>query len=334
MGKATNATGLSLLHEVMDKINKSYGANTVYEYKNFTGEEKERIPTGSLGLDYITGGGWVKGLMHYISGFESSGKSTLCLYAIAEVQKRGGRAAYIDHEYCFDKAYAESLGVNVDELIVSQPDTIEKGYQIFVDLCSTGMVDLIVFDSIAAAQTQKEAEGDVGDQSMGVKAKLNSTTFPKITQKLHEHNVIGIFVNQLREKIGISYGSPITEPGGNAVKFYPSIKIEVRQSEKQKDGDGMITGNLVKAKCTKNKTARPFLETEYVINYGEGISREMEVLSFGEDLGIIKRSGSWYSYGDIRLGQGATNVVLLLKDNVELTEELENTIRKKLFANG
>lgn len=334
MGKGNNVASLDLLKEVMDKINKSYGAGTVYEYKNFTGEERERVPTGSLGLDYITGGGWVKGLMHYISGFESSGKSTLCLYAIAEVQKKGGRAAYIDHEYCFDKAYAESLGVNVNELIVSQPDTIEKGYQIFVDLCSTGMLDLIVFDSIAAAQTQKEADGDVGDQSMGVKAKLNSTTFPKITQVLHKYNVIGIFVNQLREKIGISYGSPITEPGGNAVKFYPSIKIEVRQSEKQKDDEGMITGNLVKAKCTKNKTSRPFLETDYIINYGEGISREMEILSFGQDLGLIKRSGSWYSYGDVKLGQGASNVVLLLKDNVDLTDELEAIIRKNLFANG
>lgn len=332
MVKVKETSSLDLLKDVMDKINKSYGSGTVYEYKNFKGEDKERVPTGSLGLDYITGGGWVKGLMHYISGFESSGKSTICLYAIAKVQQAGGRAAYIDHEYCFDKAYAESLGVNVDELIVSQPDTIEKGYQILVDLVSTGLIDIIIFDSIAAAQTQKEADGDVGDQSMGVKAKLNSTTFPKITQTLHKHNTIGIFVNQLREKIGVVYGSPITEPGGNAVKFYPSIKIELRQSEKQKDGDGMITGNLVKAKCTKNKTARPFLETDFIINYGEGISKGMEILSFAEDLGLVKRSGSWYSYGDIKLGQGANNVVLLLKDNVELTNELESEIRKQLFV--
>lgn len=319
--------GLSALEATMARINKAMGEGTVYEYKNYTGAPKERISTGSISVDYITGGGWLRGAMNYISGFESSGKSTLCLYAIASCQAEGLKCAYIDHEYCFDKAYAESLGVNVDELIVTQPDCIEDGYQILIDLVKTGEIGCVVFDSIAAAQTKKELEGDVGDQTMGVKAKLNSVTYPKITQVLKEFNVVGMFVNQLREKIGISYGSPITEPGGNAVKFYPSIKVEVRQSTKDKDSDGVITGNLIKAKCTKNKTARPFLETEYTIEYGLGIDKTKEILDFAVWMNIINRSGSWFSYGDTKLGQGANKVVDLLNDNPELLEEIEGLVR-------
>lgn len=680
------------LKEVMDKLNKAYGDGTVYEYKNYTGVDRPRLKSGSLSIDFLTGGGWARGVMNYISGFESAGKSTLCLYAIAEAQKEGLKCVYVDHEYCFDKAYAESLGVNVDELIVTQPGCMEDGYQILIDLCKTGKVGLVVFDSIAAAQTRKELEGDVGDQTMGVKAKLNSITFPKICQVLSEHNIVGLFVNQLREKIGISYGclhadtklvftdgrsftmrevvdnkingcvysinnktgkieekpitgwhnngnvknqedfisikttaidsgggvfgitvtpnhkvlvndtwleaaeinvgdnltskytelingslkefllgtlvggssvkkghstrchfsfqdnenieyvqwkisklskafsfyekgapdskgnnkgfkkyvsapihelakisselgnrnplymlqnnptwlslavwimddghydaqgfhnrykisikrlkkhpeivdkivklinqifnldcrsykdgclhfnkedtliiasnireyvpncmqyklpkihqgfykdfeldftpivktqhvkviekrlaslrqmrqkgkyditvadnhnymvggvsngvivhnSPITEPGGNALKFYPSIKIEVKQSTKEKDSTGLVTGNLVKAKCTKNKTSRPFLESEYIIEYGLGINHEKEILDFALELGIVSRGGSWYSYGDTKLGQGEANVVEVLRGTPELLEELESLVRTNL----
>jgi len=237
------------LKQTLEMLNKAMGEGTVYKYKDFKGVPKERQRTGILGLDVITGGGWVKGLMNYISGWESSGKSTACAYAIAECQKNGGIAAYIDSEQSFDKTYAESLGVKVDEMILSQPDNIENGYQILLDLVRTGEVDLIVFDSIAAAPTKKELQGDVGDSAIGLKARINSSTFPLICSAAKKTNTTIIMVNQLREKIGVMYGSPVTEPGGNSVKFYPSIKIEVKQSTKAKE-EGEVVGNLIKAKCT------------------------------------------------------------------------------------
>lgn len=314
----------------MALINKSMGKGTVYEYKDFVGEPVSRLKTGVLGLDVITGGGWVRGLMNYISGWESSGKSTACLYAIVECQKEGKKALYIDHEYSFDKAYAESLGVNVEELILAQPDNIEQGYQILVDLINTGEIGLAIFDSIAAAMTLKELEGDVGDASMGVKAKLNSIEFPKLARAAKKTNTVLLMVNQLREKLGVMWGSPVVEPGGNALKFWPSVKIEVRQSTKAKGEGDEIVGNLIKAKCTKNKTYPPFKEIEYSIVYGKGIDRISEIVDIGVSFGIITKAGSWFSYEDTKLGQGRNNVVTLLKDNPELTEEIETLVYKMI----
>lgn len=319
--------GVDVLQGALDKLNKAMGAGSVYEYKNFQGEEKERVSSGSLSIDYLCGGGYVKGLMHYISGGFSSGKSTLCLHAIKEVQKLGGKCVYIDHEYCLDSVYASSIGVNMDELIIAQPTCIEDGYQILIDLVETGKIDLVIFDSIAAAQTRKELEGEVGEHTMGVKAKLNSITFPKICQLLKKTNTIGLFINQQRMKIGIAYGSPIVEPGGESVKFYPSIKLEVNQSTKQQDGSGEISGNLVKAKCTKNKTSRPFLEASYVINYGEGVDYAHEVFDLGQKFGYIKRGGAWFSYEDTSLGQGEANAIAMLRDNPDLLAILDTQIR-------
>jgi recombination protein RecA len=326
-GKAEEVVKKDVLQEALDKLNKAMGAGSVYEYKNFQGEEKERVSSGSLSIDYIIGGGYVKGLMHYISGGFSSGKSTLCLHAIKEVQRLGGKCAYIDSEYCLDSTYASSIGVDMGELIVAQPNCIEDGYQILIDLVETGKIDLVIFDSIAAAQTRKELEGDVGDHTMGIKAKLNSVTFPKICQTLKKSNTIGLFINQQRMKMGIAYGSPITEPGGESVKFYPSIKIEVNQSTKQQDGAGDISGNLVKAKCTKNKTSRPFLEASYVINYGEGVDYVHEIFDLGQKFGYIKRGGAWFSYEETSLGQGEANAIAMLKDNPDLVAILDEQIR-------
>jgi recombination protein RecA len=323
----TKEESTDVLQATLDRLNKAMGAGTVYEYKNFQGEDKERVSSGSLSIDYLCGGGYVKGLMHYISGGFSSGKSTLCLHAIKEVQRLGGKCAYVDSEYCLDASYAESIGVDMEELIVTQPNCIEDGYQILIDLVNTGKIDLIIFDSIAAAQTKKELEGDVGDATMGIKAKLNSTTFPKICQALKKNNTIGIFINQQRMKMGIAYGSPITEPGGESVKFYPSIKLEVNQSTKQQEGDGTISGNLVKAKCTKNKTSRPFLEATYVINYGEGIDNIHEVFDLGQKFGYIKRGGAWFSYEDTSLGQGEDKAIAMLRDNPDLVDILTEKIR-------
>jgi recombination protein RecA len=318
----------------LEDINKELGAGSAYEYKNYTGEPQERLRTGSIGLDIATGGGWAVGLMNYISGWESSGKSTLGLYAVRNTQEKGGRCAYIDHEYSFDKKYAESLGVNVDDMILAQPNIIEDGYLIALKLMESGEVDTVIFDSIAGAVTRREMEGEIGDSNMGVKAKLNSQTFPKLQSAAKKYNVTLIMVNQLREKLGVMFGSPITEPGGNALKFSPSIKIQTAQSTKAKDGKGdEITGNLVKAKCTKNKTAPPFKTADYSIIYGEGIDRLGEIITWGEHFGIVTKAGSWFSIsadvqeiGGVKLGQGIKGARATLKDNPELAEALEDLI--------
>jgi recombination protein RecA len=330
-GKSKKET--SSLESTMEMLNKALGSPVVYEYKNYVGEPVKRSRTGSIGLDIATGGGWVHGGMNYISGWESSGKSTLCLYAIRESQKKGTRkCAYLDHEYTFDRTYAESLGVDVDNLVVAQPDVVEDGYMIALRLIESGEIDTLVFDSIAAALCRKEVEGDIGDSNMGVKAKINSQTFPKLCKAAKKHNVVLIMVNQLREKLGVMFGSPITEPGGNALKFYPSIKVVVQQSTKDKS-DGEIVGNLVKAKVTKNKTAAPFKEAEYSIVYGSGIDRLGEILHWGEYYGIISKAGSWYSIspdvqdiGGTKLGQGANGASTTLRDNPEVAEILEDLI--------
>lgn len=312
--------------KVLEDLNKKFGKGTIYKYSDFEGTDTERIPTGTLSLDILTGGGWICGGMNYISGWESSGKSTACLYAIREAQKAGKKTAYIDHEYSFDKTYAESLGVNVDDLVVTQPDTMEDGYEIIIELSKSGLFGAIIFDSIAAAEPRKSMDGDVGDQSMGVKAKLNSETYPKICREIKKTNTMLLMVNQLRSKIGIVYGSPDTEPGGNANKFYPSIKVEVKQGSKEKEGDEVI-GNLIKAKCQKNKTSVPFREAEYQIIYGEGIDRNYEIVSFGLKLGILSKAGSWIKYGETTIGQGAYGSAEVLKDNIELAQELETKIK-------
>lgn len=315
------------LDDLLASINKEVGEDSVFQYGNFKGDKTlQRLSTGTIGLDFITGGGWVKGAMNYLVGFESSGKSTVALLAMAQVQKEGGLAAYIDQEYSFDSKYAEKLGVNVDDLVVSQPDTIEQGYNILLKLANSGKFGLVVFDSIAAAIPEKELEGEVKRGDIGSKAGINSATFPKICNALKKSGTIGIFINQYREKIGISYGSPLTEPGGNAVKFFPSIKVELRQSTKEKEEDGSISGNLIKATCKKNKTAPPFRECSFDIVYNKGISRESEIIEFGVTFGIVDLKGSWYSYEGTNIGQGRTKTIEILEDNVELAEELEAKI--------
>lgn len=320
------------LDAVLARINKSVGDGSVYKYSDYTGIPTERLRSGSIGIDILTGGGWVIGQMNYLSGWESSGKSTLCLYAIAETQKLGGVAAYIDHEYSFDKTYATSLGVDVDSMILAQPDCIEDGYQIALDLIESGQINTLIFDSIAAAIPKKELEGDVGDKTMAEKARLNSINFPKFCSHAKKNNVTLIFVNQLREKIGVMFASPVTEPGGNSVKFYPSIKIEVQQSTKLKDGDD-VAGNLVKANCKKNKTARPFKTCEYNIVYGLGIDRNAEVLHYAEQLGIILKAGSWYSLADggTKIGQGGNKALEFLSENPDLVELIEERIYENIL---
>ena len=321
------------IKEALAILTKKVGDGTVYKYSDYKTVPRQRLSTGILSLDIITGGGWIYEGMNYISGWESSGKSTVCLYGVAECQKKGEIAVYIDHEYSFDKEYAESLGVNVDDMILSQPDTIEDGYTVLLEMLEVENVGMVVFDSIAGAITKREVEGDVGDNAIGLKARLNSATFPRIVSKAKANKVVVLMVNQLREKIGVMFGSPVVEPGGNALKFFPSIKIEVRQSPKDKDGDDKeeITGNLIKAKCTKNKTYRPFLTAEYHIIYGEGIDKLGEILDYGVKYGIIDQAGSWYSYDGTKLGQGKKGVRTLLSDNPELTEELEGLIHKEIY---
>ena len=290
------------LDSLLASINKEVGEDSVFQYGKYKGSKNiERLRTGSISLDYITGGGWAVGAMNYLIGFEFSGKSTVALMAMAETQRLGKLAAYVDNEYSFDSKYAERLGVNVDELVVSQPDTIEQGYDIVMKLASSGKFGLIAFDSIAAAIPEAELEGEVARGKVGSKAGINSATFPRICNVLKKSDTTGIFINQYREKIGVMYGSPLTEPGGNAVKFYPSIKVSLSQSTKDKDDDGIVSGNLIKAVCKKNKTARPFLEAAFNVVYNEGISREGGIVDFGVGYGIIDRKGSWFSYGETKL---------------------------------
>lgn len=331
MSRKQNKSGLK---ETLEQINKKLGEDLVNVYSDFGTQEIPRLRTGSIGMDIITGGGWARGLMNYISGWESSGKSTLATYAIANTQKEGGVAAYIDHEYSFDKTYAESLGVDVDNMILAQPGSIEQGYDIALDLLASGHISILVFDSIAAAIPEKDLDGDTADQSMGIKARINSKVFPQLCSLAKKNGVTLIMINQLREKIGVMFGSPITEPGGNALKFYPSIKVTVQQATKIKGEGDAIDGNLVRAKCTKNKTSKPFRETEYNIIYGTGIDRTAEILYYGEKLGLIVKSGSWFSLceelGGTKIGQGANKALEMLHDNPELSEQIEKVIYENL----
>ncbi len=317
----------SLLDDALARLNKTIGEGTVYKYKDFKGSPEERLSSGILGIDYVTGGGFARGRIHYLVGWESSSKSTICLYATRQCQKSGGNVLYIDSEMSYDAKYAKDLGVNVDDLIVCQPDCMEDGYNVVEGLVETGQIQMVIFDSVAASQTRKELEGEMDDHTMGVKAKLNSKAMPKFLALFKKHNCIGIWVNQYREKLNVSYGSPLTEPASNALKYAASIKLEVSRSTQIKDGEEVI-GNLFKVKCTKNKTARPYLTAEYNIEYGLGVDYEQEVFDYAVQADIIKKAGSWFSYGETKLGQGAGNAKDALVAKPDMFKEIEDNVRE------
>jgi recombination protein RecA len=319
---------LKALQLTMDKLEKSFGKGAVMKLGDEAVEKVEVIPSGSVTLDMALGvGGYPKGRVVEIYGPESSGKTTLAIHAIAEVQKKGGIAAIIDAEHAFDRFYAESLGVDIKNLLISQPDNGEQGLEIAENLIRSGAIDLLVVDSVAALTPRAEIEGEMGDSQMGLHARLMSKALRKLTGTISKTGCCCIFINQLREKIGVMFGNPETTTGGNALKFYASIRLDIRRTSQIKDGENVI-GNRTKVKVVKNKVAPPFKKAEFDIMYGLGISKTGEILDLGTDLGIIKKSGSWFSYGDTKLGQGRDAVKQLLDDNLELLEELENKIKE------
>lgn len=313
---------------VLEKMDKTYGKGTVMKMSDSAVEEVEVIPSGSLGLDIALGvGGYPKGRVIEIYGPESSGKTTLTMHAIAESQKQGGIAAFIDAEHAFDAVYAKKLGIDVENLIISQPDNGEQALEIADNLIRSGAIDIVVIDSVAALTPKAEIEGEMGDSKMGLHARLMSQALRKLTATISRTKCTVIFINQLREKIGVMFGNPETTTGGNALKFYASVRIDIRRSGSPiKVGEDAV-GNRVKVKIVKNKVAPPFKNTEFDIMYGEGISKVGEILDLGVEYEIVKKSGSWFSYGDTKLGQGRDAVKDLLKDNVELLEELSEKIK-------
>lgn len=322
-----------LIGAALDAIAKSQGAGSAYIVGDFKPLPMERINPGSITLYDLTGGGYPVGRIIEVDGWESSGKTTVCLLAVAEAQKKypTKRAVYIDGENALDTGYAKALGVDIDNMILAQPDNMEQGYQIIESLVKTGQVSIVIFDSVAGTITQKELEGEIGEvTAMGVKAKLMSQAMPKFSALFHSTKTTGLWINQFREKIGVMFGSPITTPGGNALKFTASVRLETRQSTKEKDADNNINAIKIAVKCIKNKTAKPFKEGSYNIIFGVGIDKISEIASYGEALGIIKKSGSWYSYGDTKLGQGINGLRLILEDNPEFMSELESLIYKGL----
>lgn len=316
------------LQLVLDKMDKTYGKGTVMRMGDHAVDEGIGvIPSGSLGLDIALGiGGYPRGRVIEIYGPESSGKTTLTLHAIAEAQKAGGIAAFIDAEHAFDRFYAEKLGIDVENLIISQPDNGEQALEIADNLIRSGAIDIIVIDSVAALTPKAEIEGEMGDSKMGLQARLMSQALRKLTATISKTKCTAIFINQLREKIGIMFGNPETTTGGNALKFYSSVRLDIRRVSQIKTGDE-ATGNHVRVKVVKNKVAPPFRQAEFDIMFGEGISKVGEILDIGVEKGIVQKSGSWYSYGDTKLGQGRDAVKDLLKDNPELAEELEEKIK-------
>lgn len=323
---------LKALKLTLDKLDKAYGKGTVMKMGDAAIEEIEAIPTGSLGLDLALGvGGYPRGRVIEIFGPESSGKTTLTLHAIAEAQKQGGIAAFIDAEHAFDRYYAESLGIDVDNLVMSQPDYGEQALEIADNLIRSGSVDLIVIDSVAALTPKSEIEGEMGDSKMGLHARLMSQALRKLTSVIHKTKCTVIFINQLRDKIGVMFGNPETTTGGNALKFYASIRLDIRKGTAIKEGTE-TTGNLTRVKVVKNKVAPPFKVATFDIIYGEGISKVGEIIDLGVEYDIVNKSGSWYSYSDTKLGQGREAVKTLIKDNPELMEELENKIKEKISA--
>ena len=315
------------LQLILDKMDKAYGKGTVMRMGDSAVDDKiEVIPSGSLGLNLALGvGGYPRGRVIEIYGPESSGKTTLTLHAIAEAQKAGGIAAFIDAEHAFDRFYAAKLGVDVENLIISQPDNGEQALEIADNLIRSGAIDIIVIDSVAALTPKAEIEGEMGDSRMGLQARLMSQALRKLTGTINKTKCTAIFINQLREKIGVMFGNPETTTGGNALKFYASVRIDIRRSTQIKNGDEVI-GNHSKVKVVKNKVAPPFRQAEFDIMYGEGISKVGEILDMGVEKGIVQKSGSWYSYNDSKLGQGRDAVKELLKDNPELAEEIEEKI--------
>lgn len=325
---------LKALQLTLDKLDKTYGKGTVMKLGDSAVEEVEAIPSGSLGVDLALGvNGYPRGRIIEIYGPESSGKTTLTLHAIAEAQKAGGIAAFIDAEHAFDRFYAEKLGVDIDNLIISQPDNGEQALEIAESLIRSGAVDIVVIDSVAALTPKSEIEGDMGDSKMGLHARLMSQALRKLTGTIHKTNCTVFFINQLRDKIGVMFGSPETTTGGNALKFYASVRIDIRKSTQIKDGDNVI-GNRTKVKIVKNKVAPPFRTAEFDVMYGEGISKVGEVLDLAVEFEIIKKSGSWFSYGETKLGQGRDAVKALIKDNPELMDELEQKIKETIKANN
>ena len=319
---------LKALQLTLDRLDKTYGKGTVMKMGDSVHEAVESISTGSIGLDFALGvGGYPRGRVVEIYAPESSGKTTLTLHAIAECQKTGGIAAFIDAEHAFDRFYAQNLGVNIDDLIISQPDHGEQALEITDNLIRSGAIDLIVIDSVAALTPKSEIEGEMGDSKMGLHARLMSQALRKLTSTISKTNCTVFFINQLREKIGVMFGNPETTTGGNALKFYASVRIDIRRSTQLKDSSGTAQGNKTRVKVVKNKVAPPFRVCEFDIMYGEGISKLGEIIDIGTEAGIIDKSGSWFSYGETKLGQGRDSVKKLLKDNPELCEELE----KKIF---
>ncbi|MGB1019869.1 MAG: recombinase RecA [Flavobacteriaceae bacterium] len=322
---------LKALQLTLDKLDKTYGKGAVMKLGDEAVEEVEAIPSGSLGLDIALGvGGYPRGRIIEIYGPESSGKTTLTLHAIAQCQKQGGIAAFIDAEHAFDRFYAEKLGIDVAELIISQPDNGEQALEIADNLIRSGAIDLVVIDSVAALTPKSEIEGEMGDSKMGLHARLMSQALRKLTGSISKTQCTVFFINQLREKIGVMFGNPETTTGGNALKFYASVRLDIRRSTQIKGADAEVLGNKTRVKVVKNKVAPPFKTTEFDIMFGEGISKVGEIIDLGVNYEIIKKSGSWFSYNDSKLGQGRDAVKQLLEDNPELMEELETKIRETL----
>ncbi|MDD4820424.1 MAG: recombinase RecA [Flavobacteriales bacterium] len=325
---------MASLKTILEKMDKAYGKGSVMIMGQREVEKVEVIPTGSLGLDIALGvGGYPRGRVVEIYGPESSGKTTLTLHAIAEAQKAGGIAAFIDAEHAFDRFYAQKLGVDVDNLGISQPDNGEQALEIVENLIRSGAIDIIVIDSVAALTPKSEIEGEMGDSKMGLQARLMSQALRKLTGTISKTKCVAIFINQLRDKIGVMFGSPETTTGGNALKFYSSVRLDIRRGQQIKTGDSKnetVIGNRTRVKVVKNKMAPPFRSAEFDVLYGEGISKSGEILDMAVDFDIVKKSGSWFSYADSKLGQGRDTVRDIIRDNPELSEEIEAKIREKI----
>ncbi|MCD8236859.1 MAG: recombinase RecA [Prevotellaceae bacterium] len=325
-----NNEKLKALQAAMDKIEKSFGRGTIMKLGDDNVEAVEVIPSGSIGLNAALGvGGYPKGRIIEIYGPESSGKTTLAIHAIAEAQKQGGIAAFIDAEHAFDRFYAEKLGVDINNLWISQPDSGEQALEIAGQLIHSSAIDIIVVDSVAALTPKAEIEGDMGDNKVGLQARLMSQALRKLTSTINKTNTTCIFINQLREKIGVMFGNPETTTGGNALKFYSSVRLDIRRVTSIKDGDE-VKGNQVRVKVVKNKVAPPFRKAEFDIMFGSGISKSGEIVDLGVQLGIVKKSGSWFSYNDSKLAQGRDATKKLMEDNPELADEIEQQIMAKL----